>query len=187
MTPAERPVPTRERLIRSALRLFQSRGYHDVGLSELLAAADCPKGSLYHHFPGGKAALAAEVIEWLRLEMVTAFDTSRTRAVPARKQVEGLFSGTAAWVAGNGYAQGALLAVMAQELVPQDAALTRAIGQAYADARDAFARALEAGGADGALAGPVLALLDGSVAQARASLSTGPILAALAVALRLVG
>lgn len=45
-------------LIRAASSLFRQRGYDGVGLNEILKAADLPKGSLYHHFPGGKRELA---------------------------------------------------------------------------------------------------------------------------------
>ena len=185
--PAPAPHPTRERLIRSALHLFQSRGYHDVGLAELLQVAGCPKGSLYHHFPGGKAALAVAVIDWLRNEMVTGFAKSEARAIPAGKQIELLFGGTAKWLEGNGYAQGALLAVMAQEVVPQDEVLTEAVHAAMRAGIDAFAASLAAGGGDGSLAGPVMAMLDGAVAQARAARSPAPVIQAQAAALRLLG
>ncbi|KUJ76556.1 TetR family transcriptional regulator [Ruegeria marisrubri] len=60
----ERPLPTKDRLIRTAAELFQRSGYHGVGLSELLAAADAPKGSLYHHFPNGKSDLAIAAATW---------------------------------------------------------------------------------------------------------------------------
>tara|TARA_R110002049_G_scaffold307712_2_gene509078 strand:- start:50335 stop:50919 length:585 start_codon:yes stop_codon:yes gene_type:complete len=51
-------LPTKDRLIRAAGRLFRTHGYHGVGLNDILAAADAPKGSLYHHFPNGKSDLA---------------------------------------------------------------------------------------------------------------------------------
>ncbi|WP_171177534.1 TetR/AcrR family transcriptional regulator [Ruegeria sp. HKCCD8929] len=60
----ERPLPTKDRLIRTAADLFRRSGYHGVGLSELLSAADAPKGSLYHHFPNGKSDLAVAAATW---------------------------------------------------------------------------------------------------------------------------
>ena len=45
------PMPTKDRLIRAAADLFRTRGYHGVGVADVLAAAHAPKGSLYHHFP----------------------------------------------------------------------------------------------------------------------------------------
>ncbi|MFW8635393.1 TetR/AcrR family transcriptional regulator [Cribrihabitans pelagius] len=58
------PRPTRERLILAAAVLFRDKGYSGVGLSEVLAAAEAPKGSLYHHFPNGKSDLAMAAATW---------------------------------------------------------------------------------------------------------------------------
>ncbi len=51
-------MTSKERLIAAATEHFRKRGYHGVGLTEVLVSAGVPKGSLYHHFPGGKADLA---------------------------------------------------------------------------------------------------------------------------------
>lgn len=59
-----KPRPTKERLIRAAASLFPTRGYNGVRLNDLLAAAQAPKGSLYHHFPNGKSDLALAAATW---------------------------------------------------------------------------------------------------------------------------
>ena len=61
---AQRALPTKDRLIRTAARMFRTHGYNGVGLNELLAEAGAPKGSLYHHFPNGKADLALAAATW---------------------------------------------------------------------------------------------------------------------------
>lgn len=55
---------TQDRLKITAADLFRSRGYHGVGLNEILSKAGAPKGSLYHHFPNGKSDLALAAAEW---------------------------------------------------------------------------------------------------------------------------
>ncbi|WP_109465742.1 TetR/AcrR family transcriptional regulator [Albibacillus kandeliae] len=60
----ERPQSTKERLIRTASELFRLRGYSGVGVAEILQKAGAPKGSLYHHFPEGKADLARAAANW---------------------------------------------------------------------------------------------------------------------------
>ena len=60
----QRPLSTKERLIRAASELFRSRGYSGVGVAEILSAAEAPKGSLYHHFPQGKSDLAIAAATW---------------------------------------------------------------------------------------------------------------------------
>ena len=58
------PLPTKDRLIHAAATLFRTRGYHGVGLADVLADAKAPKGSLYHHFPNGKSDLALAAATW---------------------------------------------------------------------------------------------------------------------------
>jgi TetR/AcrR family transcriptional repressor of lmrAB and yxaGH operons len=60
----EDATTTRSRLVTTAARLFRARGYHGVGLAEILAEAQAPKGSLYHHFPDGKSDLALAAADW---------------------------------------------------------------------------------------------------------------------------
>lgn len=54
---------TREKILNTAMRLFNLRGYHAIGLNQIISESNVPKGSLYHYFPGGKEQLALEVIE----------------------------------------------------------------------------------------------------------------------------
>ena len=79
---SQRALPTKDRLIRSAAHLFRTRGYHGVGLNDLLADAKAPKGSLYHHFPAGKSDLALAAATWASDEMLrliaTSFDGATT-------------------------------------------------------------------------------------------------------------
>lgn len=179
---------TRTRLIRTATALFQSQGYHATGVAAILSSAGVPKGSLYHHFPGGKEALTVAAVDWLAEEMAGRFARATSGGIPASKQVLRLFTDTAAWLEAHDYSQGALLSLLAQEVEPSETALRSRVSQAYRDASDQLAEALEAGGADAPrdLAVTVLAALDGCVARARAQRSsaalhdTGRILAAAA-------
>ena len=52
---------TREHLIDVGLELMHRHGYNTTGLTEILKAADIPKGSFYHHF-GSKEDFAAAVL-----------------------------------------------------------------------------------------------------------------------------
>ncbi|MBN9673968.1 TetR/AcrR family transcriptional regulator [Roseibium aggregatum] len=56
---------SRNRLLNTAASLFRRKGYDGVGLAEILSEAGLPKGSLYHHFPGGKRELAEEATLWV--------------------------------------------------------------------------------------------------------------------------
>ena len=65
---------TKHRLIEAAAVLFRRKGYDGVGLSEILTAADAPKGSLYHHFPNGKSDLAIAAARWASEGMLGIID-----------------------------------------------------------------------------------------------------------------
>ncbi|MEM9333028.1 MAG: TetR/AcrR family transcriptional regulator [Pseudomonadota bacterium] len=58
-----RKSDARQKMIQAAAELFRARGYHGVGLAEILKESGAPKGSFYHHFPNGKEELALAVIE----------------------------------------------------------------------------------------------------------------------------
>jgi TetR/AcrR family transcriptional repressor of lmrAB and yxaGH operons len=58
-----RPDRSRTALIESAASLFRRQGYAATGVNQILATADVKAGSLYHHFPDGKAELAAAVVD----------------------------------------------------------------------------------------------------------------------------
>src|SRR5579871_6271985 len=53
---------TRDHLIDTGLKLMHRNGYHATGLTEILKAADVPKGSFYHHF-GSKEDFAIAALE----------------------------------------------------------------------------------------------------------------------------
>jgi TetR/AcrR family transcriptional repressor of lmrAB and yxaGH operons len=67
-------MDTREKLIVTAADLFRRRGFHGVGVAEILTAAGVPKGSLYHHFPKGKHDLALASAEWASRGMQRIID-----------------------------------------------------------------------------------------------------------------
>ncbi|MCM3217548.1 TetR/AcrR family transcriptional regulator [Niallia taxi] len=55
---------TRELILETASRLFQTQGYYGTGLNQIIAESKTPKGSLYYYFPNGKEELAIEAIKY---------------------------------------------------------------------------------------------------------------------------
>jgi AcrR family transcriptional regulator len=53
---------TRESILTAAAELMRRKGYGAVGMKDVVAASQAPIGSLYHHFPGGKAQIAREAL-----------------------------------------------------------------------------------------------------------------------------
>ena len=55
---------SRNRMIQSAALLFREHGYSGTGFRDVIEHSGAPRGSIYHHFPGGKEQLAADTVEW---------------------------------------------------------------------------------------------------------------------------
>lgn len=51
------PNTTRQNMIEATQRLVASHGSHGTSFSDILTTSGSPRGSLYHHFPGGKEQL----------------------------------------------------------------------------------------------------------------------------------
>jgi TetR/AcrR family transcriptional regulator, lmrAB and yxaGH operons repressor len=66
----------RERLLNGARRLLAEKGYAGMELRDVAERGDAPRGSIYHHFPGGKRQLAIEAAEQEGLEIRTAIERS---------------------------------------------------------------------------------------------------------------
>ncbi|OZC64662.1 TetR family transcriptional regulator [Rhodococcus sp. 15-725-2-2b] len=47
-------------MLRSAAHLFRRRGVEATSLADVIDHAGAPRGSIYHHFPGGKPQLVEE-------------------------------------------------------------------------------------------------------------------------------
>jgi TetR/AcrR family transcriptional regulator, lmrAB and yxaGH operons repressor len=82
-SPGNDAPDTRARILSAALRLFRKRGYHGAGLNDILDLANAPKGSLYHHFPGGKEEIGVAVVAEITRGILTLFALSRARTTAA--------------------------------------------------------------------------------------------------------
>ncbi|WP_373487936.1 TetR/AcrR family transcriptional regulator [Blastomonas sp.] len=123
--------PTRQRLVLVATRLFQQRGLHAVGLNEILALAEAPKGSLYHHFPGGKQELAEACIARIASATFAAIDAAQASGIDITRFLQQLSADTGKWLEDTSWCDGSLLAVIGQEEGGQDSAVGDAVRIAY--------------------------------------------------------
>src|SRR5260370_38489872 len=53
-----------EKTIIAAAKLLRRQGYNGTALSDILAAAGSPRGSLYFHFPNGKEEIAVAALTY---------------------------------------------------------------------------------------------------------------------------
>lgn len=181
-----KPASTRERILRAAVRLFQSRGYASVGVNDILEAAQAPKGSLYHHFPGGKEQLAIAALEWLSGEVERWLTTGLREGRSGADMIETLAAGMASWLERSGWREGCIVAALAHEAAPDIPAIHVAVRAAYGRWRAILRGAFIAEGRDEAaaeaLADLAIAVAEGGLILARADGSAAPLMRAAKLA-----
>lgn len=70
------PRDGRDRLLNGARRLLAEKGYAGMELRDVAERGKAPRGSIYHHFPGGKRQLAVEAAELEGREIRAAIERS---------------------------------------------------------------------------------------------------------------
>lgn len=173
------PPKHRDAIVDAAVRLFRQKGYAATGLADIVEASGAPKGSLYHYFPGGKAAIGeAAVREAGRriLETVRELSVSAASAGDLVKAHAGRLAG---WMTRSGYRDGAPMTTVLLENAPDDALITAAGHAALQAWAGELVTRLEADGIDGSraarLASLTIAALDGALLQARVEQSARPL------------
>jgi TetR/AcrR family transcriptional regulator, lmrAB and yxaGH operons repressor len=123
---------TRRTLIDCTAALLERGGYHGTSLQDILAAAKVPRGSLYHHFPGGKEELAAAAIEDRARRAQRFIDRHFAAAPDIASAIRRLFDAAATGDAG------APFAAVALEAGAPHPRLSAACEAAYAAVRERF-------------------------------------------------
>jgi TetR/AcrR family transcriptional repressor of lmrAB and yxaGH operons len=159
-------------------RALQQRGYHGIGLAELLAEAGAPKGVLYHHFPGGKQALAVAAIEATAAHIAASLDRLIFARADPLTALQGWLALAQAQLDRSGFERGCPLATVALETTAVDTAVRAALAQAFDGIRARLALLLCAAGVAearaGGLAALVVAAYEGALMQARVAGSAAP-------------
>src|SRR5436190_23827896 len=99
-----KPGSTKSRILDATAELFRRYGYTGTGLKQVVANANAPFGSLYHHFPGGKQQLGEDVIRrsgQMYFELVAAIFDAAPDVVRGTSDV---FTGAAAVLQATDYA-----------------------------------------------------------------------------------
>ena len=177
-TPKE-PAGTRGRLIAAAAKLFQEKGYAATGLSEILAAAGAPKGSLYHFFPGGKSDLASAAMAAAGDAMVAELHRCMAQSETAAQAVTAYADQLAQWLEQSGFLRGCPVATVALEEAPGDTPVAHAARDALMATQAALAECLAASGLSATradeLASHTLAALEGALILARINKDSAPV------------
>jgi AcrR family transcriptional regulator len=176
MEPNLKPGTTKARILDATAELFMRYGYTGTGLKQIVADANAPFGSLYHHFPGGKQALGVEVIHRsgaMYLELVTGVFDAAPDIVTG---VHDCFAGAAEVLRATDYADACPIETVALEVASTNEPLRAATAEVFESwIEGATAKFRKAGIDDAAarsLSISVIALLEGAFVLARASRTT---------------
>ena len=82
----------RGRIVRSAAALVRERGVHGVGLRQIVAHADGPRGSLQRYFPGGKTQLVIEALHLVGAEVLDDTDSGLNEAITLADAIDAIFA-----------------------------------------------------------------------------------------------
>lgn len=178
---------TRDKLIDTMIDALQRKGLHGVGLNELLAAADAPKGSLYHHFPNGKTELAVAAIERVGQRAEHAFAALFERQSDPLDALTTWLQSALGQLQESAFERGCPLATVALESGPQDHEIRAALANAFTAIRQALQQQLQSHGypQPEGLAALFVALYEGGLLQARVAGSSEPLKQAVATLLHL--
>ena len=167
---------TKSRILDATAELFMRYGYTGTGLKQIVADANAPFGSLYHHFPGGKEELGVEVIHRsgaMYLELVSGVIDA---APDLLSGVRDCFAGAAEVLRATDYADACPIETVALEVASTNEPLREATAQVFESWIDgAFAR-FRAADIDEPTARELsitlIALLEGAFVLCRASRTT---------------
>jgi TetR/AcrR family transcriptional regulator, lmrAB and yxaGH operons repressor len=175
----------RHRFIATASRLFRERGYSGVGLSEIIAQSNAPKGSFYHHFPDGKEQLAEQAVMAAGGLVRSAIAQQFQNAATVEAGAAALAGQFASWFERSNFTAGCPITSIALETVPGSERLSRAVNAAMTGWIEEFAgqiRRVDPGYPEPERAAlRFLVALEGGWVVARVLRSTAPILDAPSV------
>jgi len=164
----------RARMVEGAVRLLATRGVEGTSFAEVLEATGSPRGSVYHHFPGGKPELLHAALDLASERGLAAMEA--TRGQPSEVVVErflALWRGLLDWshlTAG--------CAVVAVTVAAYDDDLLDHAGTIFRTWTDLLTELCASGGMDREparqLAVTVIAATEGAVAICRAQRSKQP-------------
>ncbi|WP_433723001.1 TetR/AcrR family transcriptional regulator [Nocardia sp. CA-129566] len=166
-------------MVEAARVLVEANGYHGTGLKQVLELAEAPRGSLYHHFPGGKDELVGEALTVAGREVDRIVAELALTAQTPGDLVRAVLAALGDRMVAADYSKGCPVATVALEVAASNEDLQPICGGIYASWQQALADALRVDGRDPVeaeeLAATALALIEGALVLARASRSRAPI------------
>jgi TetR/AcrR family transcriptional repressor of lmrAB and yxaGH operons len=122
---------SKEKTIIAAAKLLRRQGYSGTALSDILAAAGSPRGSLYFHFPNGKEEIAVAALTHAAHSVRQAIAGAAKTSKSADEFLIRIARGMAADLEHSDFKEGCPIAPTALETSGASEALTAAAGAAF--------------------------------------------------------
>jgi len=166
-----------ERMVRSAATLLREHGAGATSIDRVLAHSGAPRGSVYHHFPGGRTQLIEEAVA-LAGDFVAGLIEAAARTGDPSVAIDKFVSLWRKWLADSDFTAGC--PIVAVTVANDDS--VRLAGGVFGRWTDGLAAAFGAHGLPDArarrLAMFVIAAVEGAVIMCRAERSIEPLDAA---------
>ena len=86
-----------QQILNAAFTLFYQRGFHAIGINEIIKKANVAKKTLYHHFPS-KNELIIATLELHHQQIIQHLEQSIERSVPGKDCILVIFEQLSAWI-----------------------------------------------------------------------------------------
>lgn len=166
---------SRARMIVSATMLLREQGLTGTSLGDVLEHSGAPRGSIYHHFPGGKAELVEEAVRFAGGYVGSTLE----RVAADEDPVSAMLHFIETWrriLNSSDFRAGCPVVAVAVEAQDDSPQLTRAVAEVFAAWHDILAALLTRSGVDrpraARLATLTVAAVEGAVVLCRAQRDT---------------
>lgn len=169
---------TRERMLAGAAQMIATRGLVGTSVRELSEFAHVPRGSTYHHFPGGKDQLVEEALGYVSDRIQGHLQQARTEG-PEAAVGAFLASWRAVLVDSDFHTGCPVLAVATVEDASGETAAHRSAAHAFRSWQALITEVFEDSGVASprarSLSWTVIALIEGAVVLCRSTRSIEPL------------
>jgi TetR/AcrR family transcriptional repressor of lmrAB and yxaGH operons len=175
ITPSHRPG-SRERMLEATIDLLRGWGLAGAGINDIVRASGAPKGSVYHHFPGGKLQIANEALAlYAGRAHVFISEALASRSVPADK-VRVLFDAFARRVEAADYQRSCPVGTVSLDLGEDIESVRAVLAEALQAWMQEIAIQIDLGSAERtwAFAGLVMTAIEGAYVRCRIERSSQP-------------
>ncbi|NDR56649.1 TetR/AcrR family transcriptional regulator [Aliiruegeria sabulilitoris] len=147
-----RSKDTRSHILEVGRSLTARQGYVGVGLSELLKAADVPKGSFYHYFRSKEDYGCALLEDFVAQYQQSLADTLGNKELPARNRFLGYFEGWLEKQIGPSLQDRCLVVKLSAEVAELSPDMSRILQEGVNSILSSLTETLEQGISDGSIA-----------------------------------